>query len=268
MARGSANRVLVLGKYGGGKSTLLQKTELCCGQGVGAVQPTMGFHLERLEVPGSAISVEYTSWDFGHCRSLEAVMGDKMAWGFYRYYFAGGKTMDYADVSAEDVAKNPGTAAVVWVVDSMEECLRVFGPSEKGRLCLHRVMEDENLRGPNGEQPVLLVLANKQDRVREGDTKSTGMRPSEVAEMLGLTDESSEGWVTRVPWFVQGTSLGSNPEGLQEALRWLYDELDAREYEAVRGAPRHYHPVPHAWCTERHGTHFHLSFGGRWWRCY
>ncbi len=80
---------------------------------------------------------------------------------------------------------------------------------EDAREELHRMLNEPEL-----SEAVLLVFANKQDLPK-------AMRPSEVAEKLGLVALRS-----RV-WHIQGACATSG-DGLYEGLDWLSSTLSKR----------------------------------------
>jgi len=98
-----------------------------------------------------------------------------------------------------------GTNAVIFVVDSNDR-----DRIQEARDELHQVLSADELRGA-----VLLVLANKQDLPH-------AVRPSEMADKLGLHGLKSR------QWYIQATSATTG-DGVCEGIDWLS--------EAVRKAP-------------------------------
>lgn len=77
---------------------------------------------------------------------------------------------------------------------------------EESKQELHRILRDREM-----QNCVLLILANKQDQ-------PNAIKPSDVAERLGLTTLKNRTWCVQPSCALTG-------EGLIEGLVWLSDHL-------------------------------------------
>ena len=221
-------RVLVTGLDAAGKSEFLRRPETRADSELVSTSPTIGLNLEEVEFRGEAFSIEYYSWDMGGSDKIGPLL---------RHYYRG---------NGLGLTEVEGTAAVVWVCDCMD-----LDRTEDMREELDKIMRCADDMG----RPALLILANKQDLVRDPDhpvlplseymtnyyRPMQGMRPADVAKHLGLMDtdatnsrqlleydgNSVTDWRQQVPWYVQGCAMGGQTEGLAAGLQWHYNEVGA-----------------------------------------
>lgn len=97
------------------------------------------------------------------------------------------------------------TDGVVWVVDSADE-----GRCEEGRRELQRLVDEERLQGAS-----LLVLANKRDL-------ASAIPLDELRRQLGLTGIDRH--------LLLAPTDARSGQGLEEAIRWLVNDIAARIY--------------------------------------
>lgn len=142
--------------------------------------PTIGFNVEVVKYK----NLEMTIWDVGGQDKIRAL---------WRHYYE-------------------NTNALIWIIDSADECRL-----NEARDELHRVMSDDLLRDAS-----VLILANKQDL-------PNAMPASKIADGLGLRSLHS-----RNPWYIQGCSAVSG-DGIFEGLDWLHRTLREKRYAARAG---------------------------------
>jgi len=160
-------RLLMLGLDAAGKTTVLYKLKL--GEFVQTI-PTIGFNVETIKYK----SIRFDCWDAGGQAKFRRL------WHHYCQNSQG----------------------VIFVVDSTDE-----ERMPEARDELHRIMEEESLRGT-----VLLVLANKQDMPKALSTEEIAL----ALELSSLTKQ----------WHIEAT-CATTGQGLYDGLDWLVDQLNA-----------------------------------------